>query len=326
METFEYNCCTVFPITVPVSNGLKSYNFYLISNNKSLTLIDAGINDNLCYEALIRVLNTNGFTLNDITEILLTHHHIDHVGLVNRIIEQHEIPIYAHPNSIPRLKRSEGFLQMRIDFYEKLYREMNCGLNGERQVHHLRKSLEKNKHLSIIADIHPLLEGDSLLGFSVIEVFGHAPDQIAFYDQKRKWLFGGDYLIHHISSNALVEPDLVGNRKLALLESIRSHQKCLELDIDTIFSGHGQIINQPKDLIRLRLERINEKSESLFQLIKKGVSTASELAQEYYNKIYNEQFVLVMSEIIGHLDLLEHRNKISKRFSDGIWIYKEKTR
>ena len=124
----------VFPILVPVNNKLKSVNFFLVKQENSLTLIDAGFNTDDCWLHLQMTLKMNGYSLRDITEILLTHHHVDHIGLINRIIAEHPIPVYIHPYAIPKLKGDPDFIKMRLDFFKNLYQEMDCGEMGEKQV------------------------------------------------------------------------------------------------------------------------------------------------------------------------------------------------
>lgn len=320
MNLIKKECCEVFPIFVPDRSSLKSINFYLVKQQKSLSLIDAGWNNEECWNALTDTLNRNGFQLQDLTEIILTHHHIDHIGLVNRITAVHPIPVYAHPDSIPRLKRDKDFLEMRIEFYEKLFREMGCHENGQDQIAYLRTALENNKHQAIQAEIIGITS-PSLLNFDIMEVPGHSPDQIAFFDQKRNWLFAGDLLLEHISSNALVEPDSYGNRLPTLIQHMASLNKCLSHDLKLVFPGHGVLIEDPKPLIIARLERVEAKGERLIQLIKSGIKTASDLALTYYKKTYYEQFALVMSEVIGHLDYLEAGRRIEKELVNGIWHY-----
>nr|WP_169802752.1 MBL fold metallo-hydrolase [Neobacillus soli] len=313
-------CCEVFPIIIPDRSSLKSVNFFLVKQGHSLSLIDAGWNNDECWNGLIETLNKNGFTLKDLTEIILTHHHIDHVGLVNRITSEHPIPVYAHPDSIPRLKRDRHFLVMRVEFYEQLYHEMGCGESGEHHAAYLKKAMERNKQNIIQADITKIID-DPLFNFHIIDVPGHSPDQLAFYDEKQSWLFAGDLLIEHISSNALVEPDLLGNRTPTLLQHIDSLKKCLALNVKCVFPGHGSLIEDPHSLILKRLDRTEAKSERFIQLIKSGISTGSELAISFYKKTYYEQFSLVMSEIIGHLDYLEIKGRLKKELIQGIWHY-----
>lgn len=310
----------IFPIIVPIKMALQSFNFFLVKMDSSLILVDAGMNTEDCWQGLSNSLKTNGFTLEDITHIVLTHHHGDHVGLVNRIVEQHPIPVYAHHLSVPRLKRDRDHLERRIEFFANLYAEMGCGEAGEKQVQHLKKAVKNNATEALQCDIHDLSE----LAFPTIDIIetpGHAIDQIALYEKEQKWLLSGDLLIQHISSNALVEPDDQRNRMKTVVEHERSLKKIQAYEVNKAFPGHGEIITDPQELIQKRINGIERKAEKFLALLHKKSITASELAQLYYKETYNKQFSLVMSEVIGHLDYLEDKGKVKKDFNHGVWIY-----
>lgn len=313
-------CCEVFPVIVP-DRLLKTVNFYLVKRENSLSLIDAGWNNEECWNALTKVLKINGFSIEDLTEIILTHHHIDHIGLVNRIVSQHSIPVYTSPHSIPRLTRDKDFLEMRIEFYKKLYQEMGCGETAEQRIDYLIKAAIDNKDNTIQAEIKAI-NAKSLFNFEIVEIPGHAPDQLAFLDQKENSMFAGDLLLEHISSNALVEPNDFGKRLPTLTQHIESLRKCLELDVKLVYPGHGNLITNPSELIRRRLERVEIKGQRIIELIKSGKTTASDIALTWYKSTYYEQFGLVMSEIIGHLDYLETQRKIEKQLINAVWQYK----
>ncbi|PLR78739.1 MBL fold metallo-hydrolase [Bacillus sp. V3-13] len=310
----------VFPIVVSDYSPLRSVNFFLLKQHDSLILIDAGLNNGDCWEALENTLRNNGFTLQDICKIILTHHHIDHVGLVNRIVSKNPIPVYAHSASIPRLKRDHAFLTMRAKFFKNLYREMGCAEVGDKYAAYLEKAIIKNKNNVLTCDIFEI-SGNELSNFEIINVPGHSPDQIALYDADRKWLFSGDLLIKHISSNALVEPDQSGNRLMTLKEHIHSLEKISRLDLELVFSGHGSLIESPQQLIRKRLNGIQKKAGKFAALIQNGLSSASEIAQAYYGEKYIQEFSLVMSEVIGHLDYLEVSGQVKKEMMNGVWRY-----
>ncbi|MBK5481509.1 MBL fold metallo-hydrolase [Peribacillus sp. TH16] len=310
----------IYPIMAQSALSLKSINFYLVKQDESLTLVDAGMNDDVCWNALQNTLKENGFTIKDITEILLTHHHGDHVGLVNRITALHPIPVYAHSKSVPRLKRDPDFLSMRIEFYKQLYLQMGCGELGDKQVAYLFNAVDNNKDQRLNCDIIEITE-KKWLNFEVIEFPGHAPDQIAFLDQKEKRLLAGDLLIEHISSNALIEPDENGNRMLTLVDHIDSLKRCLSLQINLILPGHGNIIEHPGSLIEKRLNSIESKSQKILALIESGILTGNELAKTFYKEKYVKEFPLVMSEIIGHLDYLEYQEKINKEIIKNVVHY-----
>lgn len=313
---------TVFPVIVSNSSSLKSVNFFLLKERGTLYLIDAGMNDEACWNALLHTLEVNDLSLGDLTGIILTHHHIDHIGLVDRIVSHHPIPVFVHKEAILRLKRDPAFLEKRAVFFETLYKEMGCGEAGERQARFVREAIEKNKDNALKASL-TLIEDDVLtsLPLRVIETPGHAPDQLAFYDEKRGWLFGGDLLIGHISSNALVEPDSSGNRMLTLVQHRNSMKKCLDLNMNIVFSGHGTLIESGESLIQNRLSRIDKKAGKFVSFIESGSATAAEIALRYYKNVYYDQFSLVMSEVIGHLDYLENRGRVAKKKVDGVWQY-----
>jgi glyoxylase-like metal-dependent hydrolase (beta-lactamase superfamily II) len=197
---------------------------------------------------------------------------------------------------------------------------MGCGEVGKKQTNHLKLAIKKNKNHAIHANIYPF-DSTRIINFDIIEVPGHAPDQIALYDRTNRWLISGDLLLNHISSNALVEPDKGGNRMHTLIDHMNSLKKFLLIPIDLAFPGHGTLIEQPRNLIQKRLDGIEEKAGRLLKLIHEGITTGNDLAQTYYKHRYDTQFSLVMSEIIGHLDYLEVQGRINKELKEGVWHY-----
>ncbi|MFS0576969.1 MBL fold metallo-hydrolase [Sporosarcina sp. 179-K 3D1 HS] len=312
---------TSYLISVPASNQLRSFNFFLINDGKSLTLIDAGISSEHSWGQLTGTLEAHGWGISDIDRILLTHHHGDHVGLVSRILEMRQIPVYAHPTAIPRLKMDTDFLQMRYRFFQQLYKKMGCGTAGDARLAKFQETIQKANELALKTDILPIVEGDIVAGLHVLETPGHSPDSISFLDPDRQWLFVGDVLIEHSSTNAIIDPDMAGNR----LPSVRQHRdsllKLLEVDANTVFPGHGNLIEGHTDLIRSKLLKMDHKAERIIKLIESGISTAHDLAEAYYGDIYRKQFSLVISEIIGHLDHLEEAGQVRKAMTQGVWHY-----
>lgn len=320
MTHFSHGNIEVFPIVIPVSNTLKSVNFYLVKQGRRLSLIDAGFNNEECWQSLQTVLRRNGFQLQDITEILLTHHHVDHVGLVDRIVAEHSVPVYVHACSVVRLKRDETFLEMRAEFFKRLYEEMGCGALGEKQVETIRNGIKRNKGLKMQSEI-TLLPEHIISDFEIIEVPGHAHDQVAYYHRESKWLIAGDVLMEHLSPLAFVEPDLDGKRMKTLVQHMNSLQKCLSLQPTIVFSGHGEIIQDAPSLIEKRLNRIEEKANRFLSLVAVGVSTAHDIARMVHKEKYEKQFYNIMTDVIGYLDYLEEQGKIQKKSVSGIYHY-----
>src|SRR5699024_939039 len=185
------------PIIVPTKSNLRSYNFFLTQSDGKTLLIDAGVDSEKSWSKLTDQLSQNSLEVSNLDAIILTDHHADHIGLVNRIREKSDIALYDHPKAFTRLKVEETFLKNRIVFKEKLYKKMGSGKEADIQIKRLQEAVSKNKSQKINGDIQPLQEGASFNGFSIIEVPGHAVDHIVLVDETNGILFGGDMVIHH---------------------------------------------------------------------------------------------------------------------------------
>ncbi|MFD2005462.1 hypothetical protein [Peribacillus frigoritolerans] len=93
------------------------------------------------------------------------------------------MPVYAHPNAILVLKRDKDYTKMRIEFFRKLYKEMGCGEIGDKQVVNLRNPIILGEDKKIHSEIHEIIN-NQLFGFNILEIPGHAPDQVAFYGKE----------------------------------------------------------------------------------------------------------------------------------------------
>lgn len=315
----------VYPIIFPLEYGtIGSINFYIINDGESLSLIDAGIDYEGCWEFFNEALSEQGFKIEDIERVILTHHHGDHVGLLKRILQLKDIPIYAHSLAIQRLQMDANFFQRRYQFFDQLYAEMDCGQDAFPQLEKLKKTLNELGKRRIKANFVSLQEGDRIGGLEVIATPGHSPDSISLYDAERKWLFTGDLLLKDMSTNAIIDLDQHGGRLKSVSDQRHSLQKCSEIHADLVFSGHRSIIENHKLLVKQKLESMDRKAERIVDVLKEQSQTASSIAKQYYKTKYYSEFSLVMSEIIGYLDYLEQQQLVKKELVHDVWYYRVK--
>ena len=64
----------------PMPAALDPVNLYLFRTDDGLLLVDTGIRSKLNLELLGEQLGRLGFAIEDITRIVLTHGHVDHIG------------------------------------------------------------------------------------------------------------------------------------------------------------------------------------------------------------------------------------------------------
>lgn len=322
MKLFEKNYKKVYPVIFPVQYGqLKSINCYLYDNGECLSLIDAGIRTPEQKEYFLHVLKEFKLTIQDIDYILLTHHHEDHVGLVNDILKEKEIPIYAHPLAICRLHFDEEFLSNRITFFTTLYDEYGCLHIGKPRLEKLQQTLFNREQLKIQSDIIPLTEGNRILGLDVVEVPGHSPDSIIFYDKDVEWQFAGDLVLEKSSTNAIIDFDQHLNLLPTVAQYEQSLMKCKTLETDWLFPGHQAPFGQHELEIEQKLSRIKRKEQRVIEIIEKGYSTTKEIGRKMYGRKLETQVSLVLSEVIGYLRYAEDRGNIKKVMKNGEWHF-----
>lgn len=314
---------TVYPIFVPTRKSLHTYNFYLVETDGKLLLIDAGVDTDKCWNLFHTILKEQDYTIEDIDAIILTHHHEDHIGLVNRIRRIKDIPLYAHEKGFDRLRRDPIFLENRIQLFASIFQEMGCGEEADKEVARLKQAEIDNASQEIVGEIIPLRGGDTIFGFDVIETPGHAIDHIMLYHSPSEVAFVGDQFIEHSTTNALIDIDERGGRTLSLMIYEASLRRLLDIPMSVAYSGHGNIMERPHDVIQFHLRRIERKSEKVLALLSEK-KTVSSLAKEMYGEKYEKLFTLVMSDLVGHIDRLEQLDKIEKVIQNGVYYYQRK--
>jgi len=177
-----------------------------------ITLIDAGHRGS--GRMVRRYLERIGRSERDITRIVCTHGHPDHIGGVAEIAAASGATIHMHPADAERL---------RIRFRDVL---------ADRKPGLILAFLTRP-----IQDPRPLLHGDVLPvlgGLHVVHTPGHTPGSICLYAPARRLLFSGDVL--QVRNGRLAPPHQVFSDDL--VEARRSVGRLAELDVETICFAH----------------------------------------------------------------------------------------
>ncbi|OZU90039.1 MBL fold metallo-hydrolase [Virgibacillus indicus] len=311
---------TVSQITIPTPFAVGDTHVYLIKGD-TLSLVDAGVKTKEAWEAFKIQLKELGYFPKDIEQIILTHHHPDHIGLVEMFPRLKSLT--AHKNVDLWLTRDEDF----FSHYEKFFRDyfIECGVPE-----YLQKVLDKLRSPLKFAGEGKLTqnidEGDPLPGhedWEVIETKGHAQSHLSFLRKHDGVFIGGDHLLQHISPNPLIEPPIAADdeRPKPMLQYRANLNKCMHLGINTVLPGHGKVFSNPKEIIPTRLSKQEQRAAKVFSLLKEKSQTPFQICQQIFSKQYDNQIELTMSETIGQLDYLEDEGLIGKEGENGILNY-----
>ncbi|RYG74631.1 MBL fold metallo-hydrolase [Lentibacillus lipolyticus] len=308
-------------LTVPTPFAVGDVHVYLLKGD-ALSLIDAGVKTKEAWEALKTQLKVLGYAPNDIEQIILTHHHPDHTGLLEQFPRAEAIA--AHANVDVWLRRDEAFFTRYKQFFEQLFTA--CGVPNEMMPSssELRGSLKFAGKGQLTAS---LAEGDTLPGhddWHVVETKGHAQGHLSFLRKRDGAFIGGDHLLHHVSPNPLLEPPTGDKeeRPKSMLQYRANLVKCQSLDIQTVYPGHGETFSDVHDLIPVRLQKQEQRANKVYAFLLEKAQTPFELCKQLFPKQYENQLNLTMSETIGQLDYLEAEGLVTKTSQEGISIYR----
>ena len=189
--------------------SLFGINTYLIfdPDSKECVVVDPGMSSPEEEKAIENFIAEKGLNL---TQIINTHLHIDHVAGIPFLQEKYGAPILAH----------EGDKKLG----EKIWQQAQAfGLNMPLQEITVTQYLNDGDKIKI---------GNGFL--EVISVPGHSKGSVALYDPQDKFLISGDALF----KGSIGRTDLPGGNYRELIESIDS--RLLSLPDDTVvFPGHG---------------------------------------------------------------------------------------
>ncbi|TGB04392.1 MBL fold metallo-hydrolase [Halobacillus salinus] len=314
---------TIHQLTVPTPYAVGDVHMYLLIGDE-ITLIDAGVKTDEAWEAVRKQLKEVGYEPEDISQVVLTHHHPDHMGLVNYF--PNVSLVAGHPKLRPWLEREEAYFERYEEFFREMYEESGVPEKYYALLKGLRRPLKWTAEGTLH---HTLTEGSLIPGheeWQTIETPGHAQNHISFLRPSDGAMIVGDHLLHHISSNPLLEPPAKEGeeRPRPLLQYRESMQKLLNYSIGKVYPGHGKVFEGAQDLIRKRLRKQEERAEKVRLMFAGGPLTAYEVCTKLFPKHIESQFGLTMSETIGQLDYLEETDQL-RTFYKGKKKYYEQT-
>ncbi|MFG6494280.1 MBL fold metallo-hydrolase [Fictibacillus sp. UD] len=303
---------TIIPIILPTPFDVGPVNCVLLKGD-AVTLVDSGAKTEESREILISSLKEHGLTFKDLDQYICTHYHPDHAGL-SKEIQDFGVPTLMLQEAVPYVSVDREFTEWAESFYINLYDSFGVPNSlGRIELVKLRKYRTFSN--PFVPDILPA-PGDAVPGhegFVFLKTPGHAPDHLSLYSEREGTLIGGDVLLPHISSNALLEPPPMGGteRPKTLLQYRETLQHLLALHLEMVYPGHGEPFTNAHDLIRKRLLDHNERAKALEHLLSDEPLTVFELCARLFPKLYEKQLGLVVSEVAGHLDLLESEGRVS---------------
>jgi glyoxylase-like metal-dependent hydrolase (beta-lactamase superfamily II) len=306
-------------LQIPTPFAVGRVNCYLIED-EPLTLVDTGPNSGKSLDELEHQLADLGYAIADLGLVILTHQHIDHLGLVEIIADRSGAEVAAIDVVVPFVENFGEDIEADDRFAASLM--LRHGI-PEEVVVALRSVSRSFRAWGAKANVtRPLRDGEELQfrdrALEVQHRPGHSPSDTVFWDAERKILICADHLIAHISSNPLISRPLDGSdeRPHALMIYMDSLRLTRELPAEILLPGHGDPITDHRALIDERFALHQRRAEKIYGLIAERPRTAYEIAQELWGNVAVTQAFLTLSEVLGHVDLLAADGRV-REVADG---------
>ncbi len=192
-------------------------NVFLLTGDK-LTLVDTGFRGRTKH--ILGEIESLGHSAADVTNIIITHYHPDHIGSLPAIKEITHAAVFAHPADAPYINGQITQPGPRAGCIASLLS--------------LLRPLMKTTPVAVDRLLNDGDELPILGGVQIVHTPGHTPGSICLYLKQKKLVIVGDLLanIHGLSLPSRVfttSPEL----------ELGSIKKLTELDFDTACFGHG---------------------------------------------------------------------------------------
>jgi glyoxylase-like metal-dependent hydrolase (beta-lactamase superfamily II) len=312
-------------LAIPTPFAVGRVNVYLVED-EPLTLIDAGPNSGTSLDELQRGIAGLGHSLEDLELVILTHQHIDHLGLVSLVAAHSGAEVAAIDVAVPYVQNFSLEAQADDDFALEMMLRNGIPEDVATALGSVSRAF---RAWGAPVEVTRVLRDGEAMSFRdrTLHVHhrpGHSPTDTVFHDRERRMLIAADHLLAHISSNPLITRprDGSGKRPKALVTYLESLRATREMDVDLVLPGHGDPITDHRALIDERFALHERRAAKIHRLIAERPRSAYELAQAIWGNIAVTQAYLTLSEVLGHIDLLVDagRARVIER-GDGVSVF-----
>lgn len=308
----------IHKIIIPTPYPIGDVNAFLVKGDK-LSLFDVGPKTEDALSALHKGVHEAGYKLEEIEQVVLTHHHPDHAGWVDAFTKA---DIIGHEYNDHFLRRTPEFMAYRTNFYRE---QLQLQAVPEK---YLEKIVESKDALKLYGNT-PLTryikDGEEVPGHPGLKAIytpGHAQSHLIFLEESTNEVIGGDLLLDKVAANPLVEPptDLSSTRPKALIQQQESLMHLRELNVAKVYTGHGEEIVEVNELIHQRLEKDQMRLKQLLKHIDRP-KTVLELTMDLYQAHYKTELGLTLSKTLGYLDCLVRDGFVEEKIVNGVLVY-----
>jgi glyoxylase-like metal-dependent hydrolase (beta-lactamase superfamily II) len=286
------------------SVNFNSCNCYLLKDGNEITLIDPGCSQ----EGLVRTLEDANMEFRNISNILLTHAHSDHYGLVNFLRSHTKCEVYVHGKDREFLEDTTKYVDFLFERallknrprFRDLYQILENFVNGSRRKTPISDS-EINPVIEMIFNVwdiqsiaadHEFHDNETLPGnLGALHLPGHTPGHSAFKHLSKPFIFCGD-----IDFNVRGPVVSSTNANISdFKQSIRKLEQVIQGEhVSRLFPGHWHpVFSDLYDRLEAFGKKFDKKEEQILRILDGKCLTLDDVTTETFKDFitYFQEFI-----------------------------------
>jgi glyoxylase-like metal-dependent hydrolase (beta-lactamase superfamily II) len=312
------------PIAIPFPQAGGPTNVYAIETERGLLLFDTGLGTTTSQTTLIEGLARHGHRVEEAELIILSHGHIDHFGNATWVRRRAgwEIPVYIHsadagkvlesgmdwPTTLRRNRKYLTMLGMPLEVLEETAEALSPNPNfGDR--------------LSTVNNLYPgTVFQCRHISLEVMHMPGHTPGLCCLYDHEHRLFFSADHFLERVSPNPIMDLEAEGTNSSSkpLITYLQSLDRVRALEPKLILPGHGVPFGEPNSVMYSLASFYHRRQTKLLATLERRNLTVYEAMKELFTQEIGFELILMMSETLGNLEVLESRGEVVRETIDGL--------
>ena len=315
-STIENRGDGIYQVRVPLPFPLRWVNAYLLKGQDGYTVIDPGLHTAESIKVWEESFDTLGISYSDISQIVLTHHHPDHIGLAGTFQQRSGAPVLLSAEGIEQSLYLWGPEREATDELHKLFARHGMDAEtGERLREHMESFLP---FVYPLPEMTPITAGSLIMmgdrAYRTIEAPGHAYGQFMLLDEAGGNLFCGDHVLPQITPNVGLLPRFDTNPLQSFLDSLAL---VAQLAVKRAFPGHRDPFEGFAERCHAIIEHHHERLARMIGMLDQPKS-GYELCQAFFGTSLSiHQLRFAMAETLAHLVYLRENGEIKEQPSAG---------
>lgn len=204
----------------------------LLHDALEIILVDCGYPRSV--PQIEKAVEKQGFRLEAITKIIVTHHDVDHIGALAELKKRlPRVEIIAYELDKPYIEGSKKLL--RLQQAEADFEALPEDAKPER-----KQFIDNLRRIEPVSVDRTVADNERLPwcgGIQVVHTPGHLPSHMSLYLASSKTLIAGDAVVLLDGRLDLADPRFTMDRE----QAVRSVQRMADYDIDEIVCFHGGV-------------------------------------------------------------------------------------